>query len=46
MNNLQKPLSEEQKANLHELGKNTEWLLENYRFKTLPASYLPQICRP
>ena len=43
MNNLQKPLSEEQKANLHELGKNKDDHLSYKRFETLSGPYSPQV---
>lgn len=45
MNNLQTPLSEEQKAHLNELGKynNRNLILINYRFETLSASHSSQI---
>lgn len=45
MNNLQTPLSEEQKAHLNELGKDIigNLIHLNYRFETLSASHSSQI---
>lgn len=43
MNNLQTPLSAEQKANLEAIGKY-HFIFINDRFEALCAPHLPKIC--